>query len=124
MDQLAHEREVIRREARERRAMDVELCGVQGGVHEDVIDCERGEAGGEGTECSGRPDKRSHVTQAPRNEPMGARRPHTVEISEQNCRFIRRDGPEPCCSDKQLCLQLPLVTAEPKMTIYHVHRTE
>jgi hypothetical protein len=35
--QLPNEREVIRRQARERRAMDAELCGMQGGVHENVI---------------------------------------------------------------------------------------
>jgi hypothetical protein len=80
--QLAHEREVIRRQTRERRAMDAELGGMQGGVHENVIDGEGGEAGGERTECPCRPDKRSHVTQVPGNEPMGVRGPHTVEISE------------------------------------------
>ena len=49
--QLANEWEVIRRQAGERRAMDAELCGTQGGVHENVIDRERGEAGGEGAKC-------------------------------------------------------------------------
>ena len=31
--QLANEREVIRCQARERCAIDAELCGMQGGVH-------------------------------------------------------------------------------------------
>ena len=44
--QVANEREVIRRQAGERRVMDAELCGMQGGVHENVIDREGGEAGG------------------------------------------------------------------------------
>ena len=39
--QLAHEREVIRRQTRERRAMDAQLGGMQGGVHENVIDREQ-----------------------------------------------------------------------------------
>ena len=80
--QLANERKVIRRQARERRAMDAELCGMQGGVHENVIDREGGETGGKGAKCPCRPDECSHVTQVPGNEPMGARAPHTVEISE------------------------------------------
>ena len=45
--QLANEREVIRRQAGERRVMDAELCGMQGGVHENVIDRERGGSGWE-----------------------------------------------------------------------------
>ena len=61
--QLANEREVIRRQARERRAMHAELCGMQGGVHENVIDRQRRQMGGKGAECSPRPNESSHVTQ-------------------------------------------------------------
>ena len=73
---------MIRRQARERRAMDAELSGMQGSVHENVIDREGGETGGKGAECPCRPDECSCVAQVLGNEPMGARAPHTVEISE------------------------------------------
>ena len=98
--QLANEREVIGRQARERCAMDAELYWMQGGVRENVIDCEAGQTGGKCAECPCRQDECSHIAQLPGNEPMGARAPHTVEISEQNCRFIRRDRAEPCGADE------------------------
>ena len=80
--ELANEREVIRRQARERRAMDAELCGMQSLIHENVIDREGREAGGKGAECPCRPHECSHVTQMPGNNLMCARDPRTVEISE------------------------------------------
>src|SRR5690349_16827056 len=98
--QLANKWEVIGRQARERGAMDAELCGMQGGVHKNVIDCHGRQTGGKGAECPCRQDECSHITQLPGDEPMGARAPYTVEISEQNCRFIRFDGAEPCGSDE------------------------
>ena len=104
--------------------MDAELCGMQGGVHENVIDREGGEAGGKGAKCPCWPDECSHVTQVPGNDPMGARSAHAVEISEQNCRFIRRDGAEPCRPDEQSACNWRSLTAETEMTVDNVHRTE
>src|ERR1051326_1460521 len=57
-------------------------------------------------------------------EPVSARGPHTIEISKQNCRFLRWHRAEPGRSNQQFRLQAALASAETKMTVDNVHRTE
>ena len=90
---------------------------MEGGVDENVIDGERGEAGGESAEGSARTNERAHIAQMSREDTVGARGGHAVKIAEQNYRIACRHGAEPFAAGQNLRLQDALCATEAEVTV-------
>lgn len=68
------------------RAMDVQVRGGKGAVHENVIDRDRGKTARVGAMGAARLDQGADVTHGTGEEPVGGGGAHAVEVTEQNGR--------------------------------------
>src|SRR5688500_4825570 len=107
---------MVRGDARERAAVDIEPEHAQGGVDENVVDGEGGEGGRESAKCSDRRDQCSHVTEMLAERTVCPRAWQAIEIAQQNGRRLGRTSCQPFLV-QQLRLEQALASTQAEMRV-------
>ena len=110
---------MVRCDACQRAPMHVQTNRVQGGIHENVIDGERGEGSWESAKCPHRRDQLAHVAEVLRQRPVGAGAGQAVEIAQQNKGSLGRVCAKPFIVE-QLSLEQALTSPQAEMGIDQV----